>query len=40
MTIPNTAAHETAALLKTWTRGWAAVRGVAPPVADGPGWRI
>ncbi len=34
------APHDTADLLKTWLRGWAASRAVAPPVADGAGWRV
>src|SRR5690349_466920 len=27
-------------LLAIWTRGWAATRGVGPPVRDGAAWRI
>jgi GNAT superfamily N-acetyltransferase len=35
-----TKTHETAELLKTWIRGWAASRGCAPPTAEGEGWRV
>jgi GNAT superfamily N-acetyltransferase len=31
---------ETAALLRLWVEGWAASRGVPPPVAHGDGWRV
>jgi GNAT superfamily N-acetyltransferase len=31
---------ETAALLRLWVRGWAAARGVPPPLAHGDGWRV
>jgi GNAT superfamily N-acetyltransferase len=31
---------ETAALVRLWVQGWAAARGVSPPVAHGDGWRI
>jgi GNAT superfamily N-acetyltransferase len=31
---------ETAALLRLWVEGWAASRGVPPPVAHSDGWRI
>jgi GNAT superfamily N-acetyltransferase len=33
-------ASETAALLRLWVHGWAAARGVSPPVAHSDGWRI
>ncbi|MEP6504695.1 MAG: GNAT family N-acetyltransferase [Betaproteobacteria bacterium] len=35
-----TSAPDTAELLKTWIQGWAISRACAPPVADGPGWRV
>ncbi|HMG20169.1 MAG TPA: hypothetical protein VK607_02590, partial [Kofleriaceae bacterium] len=31
---------ETAALLRLWVQGWAATRGVPPPVAHNDGWRV
>jgi GNAT superfamily N-acetyltransferase len=31
---------DTAALLRLWVQGWAATRGVPPPVAHSDGWRI
>jgi GNAT superfamily N-acetyltransferase len=31
---------ETAALLRLWVQGWAASRGVPPPVAHSDGWRV
>lgn len=31
---------ETAALLRLWVQGWAATRGVPPPVVHGDGWRV
>ena len=31
---------ETAALLRLWVLGWAASRGVPPPVAHADGWRL
>jgi hypothetical protein len=31
---------ETAALISLWLRGWAAARGVPPPLAHGDGWRV
>ncbi len=40
MTIAAFRTHDTAALLQTWTRGWAASRACAAPIADGAGWRI
>jgi hypothetical protein len=40
--MPSTSADpsETAALLRLWVQGWAAVRGVPPPVAHSDGWRV
>lgn len=31
---------ETAALIRLWVQGWAAARGVPPPLAHGDGWRV
>src|SRR3954470_1252111 len=31
---------ETTALVRLWVLGWAAVRGVPPPVAHSDGWRV
>ena len=39
-TIADAPTAETAALLETWTRGWAASRGKPGPVPDGDGWRV
>src|SRR6185503_875758 len=36
----DTDPSETAALLRCWVRGWAASRGVPPPVAHSDGWRV
>ncbi len=35
-----TTTTDTAALMETWIQGWAAARGLAPPVAQGAGWRV
>ena len=39
-TIADDPTRETAALLKTWIRGWAASRGRPAPEPDGDGWCV